>query len=139
MRRVFADSGFWIALRNKGDRFHDRSRQLVQWVAHNKCVLFVTPFIFGETQAFFSRSPTALKRVVLRDFWENPIVKIEQPSFEDQKQAIEILRQQEDKGYSFADAVSFSVMMRMKLPDVISYDRHFQQFGLFNVIDGSKL
>ena len=139
MRRVFADSGFCIALRNKADQFHDRSRQLVQWVAHNQYVLFVTPFIFGETQAFFSRAPAELKRMVIRDFWENPIVRCEQTTYEDQKQAVEILRQQEDKGYSFADALSFVTMLRLQLPDVISFDRHFHQFGQFNVIDGSKL
>ena len=138
MRQVFADSGFWIGLRNREDKFHNRSRQLVQWVAQHKCVLVVTPFIFAESQAFFSRAPE-LRRMVMRDFWENPIVRIEQPTYEHQKQALEILRQHHDKAYSFADAVSFVVMMRLKLPDVISFDRHFHQFGQFNVIDGSTL
>lgn len=138
MRQVFADSAFWIALRDKQDRFHPRSRNIAQWIAREKCRLIVTPFIFAETQAFFSRV-TELKQMVIRDLWENPIVRLEQPSYEDQKRAVEILRQQEDKTYSFADAVSFVVMARLQLTEVITFDKHFHQFGRFNVIDGTHL
>lgn len=138
MRRIFADSAFWIGLREKGDPFHKRSREIARWLVDNRCLLVVTPFIFGETQAYFCRIPE-IRDLVIRDFWSNPLVNFEQPTFQDQKQAVEILKQHKDKTYSFADAVSFVVMLRLGVTEVATFDRHFQQFGQFKVIDGSSL
>jgi len=138
MRRVFADSAYWIGLRNKTDPLHARSRKIAQWLVQNRCMLVVTPFIFAETQAYFCRVPE-LREMVIRDFWENPLVIFEQPSFLDQKEAVKILREHDDKSYSFVDAVSFVVMMRLGLTEVATYDRHFQQTGRFSVIDGAQL
>ncbi len=100
--------------------------------------MVVTPFIFAESQAYFCRVPE-IRRQVIRDFWENRAVVFEQPSYQDQEQAVNILREHEDKTYSFADAISFTVMQRLGLQEVVTFDRHFSQFGSFTVIDGSSL
>jgi predicted nucleic acid-binding protein len=76
---------------------------------------------------------------VVRDFWSNPALSYEQPSYEDQKKAVNILTEHKDKSYSFADAVSFVVMARLGLSEVVTFDRHFAQFGEFTVIDGSSI
>jgi predicted nucleic acid-binding protein len=104
----------------------------------NRCALVVTPFIFAESQAFFCRVPE-LRELIIRDFWANALVHFEQPTFQDQMKAVEILKQQRDKSYSFADAISFVVMTRLHIEEVATYDSHFKQFGQFNVIDGSDL
>jgi uncharacterized protein len=137
MRRVFVDSGYWIGLRNVRDRHHERSRALAQWLVTNRILLVVTPFIFAETQGYFCRIPE-IREQVIRDFWENPIVTIERPDLLDYQEALKLLKQR-DKSYSFADAISFVCMLRLGLNDVVSYDKHFEQFGQFNVIDGSQL
>jgi predicted nucleic acid-binding protein len=138
MRRVFADSAYWIGLRDKADPFHQRSRRIALWLVENRCSLIVTPFIFAESHAYFCRIPE-IRELVIRDFWSNPLVTIEQPSFQDQTKAVEILRQYRDKAYSFADAISFVTMMRLGIQEVATFDRHFQQFGQFSVIDGKSL
>jgi len=138
MRRIFADSAYWIGLRDKGDPFHVRSRKIAMWLVETRCRLVVTPFIFAESHAFFCRVPE-LRELVIRDFWQNPLIHIEQPTFQDQEQAVKILRNHRDKSYSFADALSFTVMARLELEEVVTFDRHFQQFGHFSVIDGSFL
>jgi predicted nucleic acid-binding protein len=137
MRRIFVDSAYWIGLRDKGDPHHHISRKVAKWLVENRLYLVVTPFIFAETHAYFSRIPE-IRELVIRDFWNNPIVNFEQPTFQDQTEALKILKQG-DKTYSFADAVSFVVMSRLGLQDVVTYDRHFRQFGKFNVIDGDSI
>ena len=137
MRRIFVDSSYWIALRNRQDRYHADSKRIARWLIDNRFYLVVTPFIFAETHAYFSRVPE-IREMVIRDFWENPIVKIEQPSPKDHIHAIELLHQR-DKTYSFADAVSFVVVDRLELRQAVSYDGHFHQFGQFKVIDGRHL
>jgi uncharacterized protein len=138
MRRLFADSAYWIGLRDKTDPFHTRSRKIAKWIVQNRYALVVTPFIFAESHAYFCRIPE-IREMVIRDFWENPLVTIEQPSYQDQTQAVGILREQRDKAYSFADALSFVIMMRLNIHEVATFDRHFQQFGQFTIIDGSSL
>ncbi len=138
MRRIFADSAYWIGLRDKAGPFHARSRKIATWLVHNRYSLVVTPFIFAESHAFFCRVPE-LRELIIRDFWANALVHFEQPTLQDQKRAVEILKHQRDKTYSFADAISFVVMERLRLNEVATFDEHFRQFGQFTVIDGSDL
>lgn len=135
MRKIFADSSYWIGLRDKRDECHLSCRKIATWVVAKQCRLVVTPFIFGETYAYFSRAKE-IRNLVIRDFWENPVVQFEQASYQDQQVAVEILKDNHDKTYSFADAISFTIMSRVELNDVITFDRHFRQFEKFNVIDG---
>lgn len=137
-KRVFADSAFWIGLRDKQDPFHSYSLRIRKWIVENRALLVISPFIFAETQAYFSRVPE-ISALVIRDFWENPIVQLEQPTYDDQKKAVEILKHHTDKSYSFADAVSFIIMLRLGLVEVLTFDRHFHQFGRFHVIDGKHI
>ena len=74
-------------------------------------------------------------QVVIRDFFENPILHYENPTIPDQHQALEILKNNRDKSYSFCDAVSFVVMERLGLKRVVTFDQHFEQFGNFEIIN----
>jgi uncharacterized protein len=138
MKRVFADSSYWIGLREKEDRFHVRSKKIAAWLVQNRYTLVVTPFIFAESHAYFSRV-REIRELIIRDFWANPLVEFEQPTYLDQTKAVEILKQHRDKSYSFVDAVSFTLMSRMQLSEVVTFDGHFRQFGHFQVIDGSNI
>ena len=138
MRRVLIDSSYWIALRDKRDPRMGTALRIAHWLVEVRAALVVTPFIFAETQAYYSRVPI-IRQLIIRDFWNNPLVTFEQPSFQDQEQAVEILKQHDDKSYSFADTVSFVVMQRLRVKEVVSFDRHFVQFGGFTVIDGKSL
>lgn len=138
MKRVFVDSGYWVGLRDKTDPFHVRARKIAAWLVQNRYSLVITPFIFAESYAFFCRVRD-LRELAIKDFWANPLVHFEQPSFQDQTKAVEILKKYGDKSYSFADAVSFVIMSRLGLEEVVTFDAHFRQFGQFRVIDGEEL
>lgn len=137
MRRVFIDSAFWIAFRLPKDPQNTQAQKIARWLSANRCTLVVTPFIFAESHAYFCRS--TIRHQVVRDFWQNPAVVFELPSYSDQEQAVSILNERPDKTYSFADAISFVIMMRLGLQEVVTFDRHFHQFGGFTVIDGTSL
>lgn len=137
MNQVFTDASFWIGLRNPRDQHYAASAQLARWLLEKRFHLMVTPLVFAEVHAQFSRARKT-KAQVLRDCWNNPIVRMEHPTPADYEQALEILRACEDKSYSFCDAVSFAVMLRLRIQQVVTFDHHFQQFGEFTVIDGSS-
>ena len=138
MKQIFADAGFWIGLRNPKDQFHLTAVQLAKRLLEGRSHLVLTPLVFAEVHAQFSRA-VKTRAQVIRDCWENPVVRMEQPIPLDQSQALEILRSQSDKTYSFCDAVSFALMLRLGIRDVVTFDEHFHQFGQFNVIDQNSI
>lgn len=136
MSQIFVDSGYWIGLRDKEDDYHTKARRITHWLIDEKAELLVTPFIFAEVQAFFSRMPN-IRQQIIGDFWNNPIVRIEQPTLADQEGAVQVLKKQRDKAFSFTDALSFVVMLRLGITTAVSFDQHYRQFGQFEVIDGT--
>ena len=74
------------------------------------------------------------KRLIIQDFDNNPLVQIEAITNADQQQAFELLRSQTDKTYSLCDAISFVVIRRLGVSQVLSFDKHFRQFGEFEII-----
>jgi predicted nucleic acid-binding protein len=133
MNAVLADSSFWVGLRHPRDQHHERAKRIARELLARRISLVTTPLIFAEVHAAFSRMPLLRERVI-RDFWENPTVQIEDVDRADQRAALELLRAHADKAYSFCDACSFTVMERLELREVASFDDHFRQIGRFEVI-----
>ncbi len=134
MIAVFADSSFWMGLRHPRDQYHERAKRIARDLLSQRVMLVVTPLIFAEVHGAFSRMRLLRERVI-RDFWENAAVHMEEVSHADQRGAIELLRTYDDKEYSFCDACSFVVMERMGLRRAATFDDHFRQMGKFDVID----
>jgi predicted nucleic acid-binding protein len=133
-RMVFIDASYWIALRVQRDINHAKAGTIAVELAGNRFALVSTSFVFAEIHARFSRFPN-LRQAVISDFFENPIMQYESPTVRDQKLALDILRTHNDKSYSFCDAVSFVVMERMGLKRVVTFERHFEQFSDFEIIN----
>jgi predicted nucleic acid-binding protein len=138
VNQIFVDSGYWIALRDERDHLHANARGLAVWMLRQRAELIVTPFIFAEVQGYYSRMRN-IRQQVIRDIWENPVVRVEQALPADQQEAVELLKKHADKNFSFCDAVSFALILRLKIRRVVSFDHHFRQFGQFEVIDGSEM
>jgi uncharacterized protein len=95
---------------------------------------FVTTLpVVCEIHAHFSRSPL-IRNTVLQELCENPLVTIEAVSHHDQRAALTILQTHRDKEYSLSDALSFVIMRRLNIRRAMSFDKHFRQFGGFEVI-----
>lgn len=131
--KVFIDASFWIALRDARDPWHDRARTLTRELLTQRTPLVFTSLVFAETHAHFSRS-LRMRLQVMKDAQQNPAMQWEPVSTADESEAMALLRQTNDKQYSFADAVSFIVMRRLQLRRAASFDKHFHQFGEFEVI-----
>jgi predicted nucleic acid-binding protein len=137
MKMVFADAGFWIGLRDLKDQFHPHAVRLSKKLLSDRVHLVLTPYVFAEVYAQFSRAPQSRERVV-RDCWGNPVVRMEQVTPHDQRQALGILKGNPDKSYSFCDAISFAVMLRLQISSALSFDEHFRQFGHFQILGANS-
>ncbi len=131
--RVFLDASFWIAYREPREPLSPRALEILRRLFDAR-TRFVTTFpVLCEIQAYFSRH-AARRQTVLRDLWENPVVDFEDITYRDQESAVALLRSHGDKSFSLCDATSFVVMRRLGLRRAVSFDRHFQQIGGFEVI-----
>ena len=131
--RVFMDSSFWILLRDSKEPEHGRVVDVMRELLGNRGQLVVTEMVLAETHAYFCRSPIRSLQI-LDDFENNRAIHCEPAGPSDQQEAIQLLRQNRDKNYSYCDAMSFVVMRRLGIRKAASADHHFRQIGEFEVI-----
>ena len=133
MNAVFVDASYWIALRDRNEERHTRARRLGTELAAQRTPLCTTTFVFAEVYAYFARSPV-LREQLIHDFWESGAIRLIDPAYTDQEEAIRLLLSQPDKDYSFCDAVSCVIIRQFDLRRVAAFDHHFHQFGGFDVL-----
>jgi uncharacterized protein len=130
MRRIFADTFYWIAVVNPRDRAHARAitigktLQPVQIITTDEVL---TEFLnyFAERGAFLR---TAAARTVERMHNDRNIRVL--PQTRDSFLAGQRLyRARPDKGYSLTDCISMDLMRREGLTEVLTDDGHFAQEG----------
>ena len=130
---ILIDSAFWIALRDRRDRNHQRASELIREILGNRWPIVITDFVFAETHAYFVRS-IPLRKQVIRDLQENPVVRTEPIEPADRQRALEFLSEYDDKDWSYCDALSFAVIERLGIRVAASFDHHFDQPGTFEVL-----
>lgn len=65
---------------------------------------------------------------------EEPLVEIIWTDRALHEQAMQLLRQRLDKGYSLCDAMSFIVMRQRGISTALTTDRHFEQEGFIKML-----
>ena len=130
---IFVDTSFWVSLRDRREQYHAQARVIMMETIRQRVPLVATLLILAETHTYFSRSKP-LREQILRDFLENPVVRLEDVTSTDRDAAVHLLRKHDDKDYPLADATSFAVMQRLGIRRVLSFDVHFRQFGGFEVL-----
>lgn len=130
---IFLDASFWIVYRNEKDLRHPMARHMVEQIFARKVLLATSLPVICEVHAYFARM--RLKReLIVKDLCENRVIQIEELSYQDQADALALLRDHQDKTYSLCDALSFVVMRRLNIRRALTFDRHFRQFGEFEII-----
>lgn len=130
MTRVFADTGYWIAILNKRDGLHEKARQIT---AELKPVeIFTTEMVLAEFLNEFAswglqvRAAAAQMVDSLRDRADTIIVEQAHAQF---VAALRIYKTYDDKRWSLTDCASFQVMKEKDLTAAFTHDRHFEQMG----------
>jgi uncharacterized protein len=137
MTLTFIDASFWIALRARTAPEHPTAVAIGRQLASERTFLACTDLVFAEVYAYFSRA-RLLREQVIGDFWDNRVMRFQEVLYQDKIAAIELLRQHKDKTYSFCDAISFTVMRRLRIRRAASFDLHFRQMAEFDIIDTAE-
>ena len=130
MKRVFADTFFFIALLDRTDSWHERARLASMMLGDTQVV--TSDAVIVEFVNFFSDSNAAIRQRVVQRVHRI----LQAPEFEmlpmtrsAMLAGLTLHAQRPDKGYSLTDCISMQMMRELAIFDVLTHDHHFAQEG----------
>lgn len=139
MKRVFVDTGGFVALLVPEDQMHTRASALFESAAQECWTLVTTNAVVVETYSVLLArakdgrgAAISFLDAVAEDQTQGLAVERVRP--DDELNAITLLRAHSDKTYSLCDALSFVVMERLGITEAIAFDRHFREYGRFTIL-----
>ena len=129
MRRVFADTSYWIALVNPRDQIHAKAVSVTQQLSPVR--ILTSEMVLAEVLNSFSDGGP-LRHAVggmvqkLSSNWDVVIVPQTSEQFET---ALRRYKQAADKSWSLTDCASFQVMEAEQIQAALTHDQHFAQAG----------
>jgi uncharacterized protein len=128
MRRIFADTSYWMALVNPRDQIHEKALSVSRQLSSESLV--TTDMVLAEVLNSFSDSlyREAVGRMVA-SLREDPSLTIAPQTRSQFDGALQRYRQAADKGWSLTDCASFQVMEAEQIRAALTHDQHFGQAG----------
>lgn len=130
MRRVFADSGYWIALVHRGDGLHQTAVELSRSLGPTR--LITSELVLVEVLNFLAEKGSSLRQAAaalvdsVKGNPNNDVIQLTSIQF---SKALKRYRDRTDKAWSLTDCASFIVMEQCGLTEALAHDRHFEQAG----------
>lgn len=134
MRRVFVDTGAFVALRNRSEREHVAAREALDALVSERAMLITSNYVFAETYtALLVRVGRAEAIEWGRRFRASSAIELVRVDEALEREAWAILESHDDKRWSYADATSFALMDREGVHEAFAFDHHFAQRGLIQL------
>lgn len=130
MKRVFADTNYFVALLNRNDEHHAAAHQAKRGLT--AVHLITTDEVLGEFLTFFCglgpKARHAAVQVVegLRRDTRVTVVEQSRATFDS---GLDRYKRFADKEWSLVDCVSFELMRRDSITEALTDDHHFEQAG----------
>ncbi len=130
MRRLFADSVYWIAIANPKDQWHLKAVDVMRSLG--PASLMTTEEVLGEFLAYYS-SHGLLPRInaaqVVEDALTDLLVVVRPQSHQSFSPGSPCTRLGPDKDYSLTDCISMEAMRQEGITEILTHDNHFTQEG----------
>ena len=127
---IFVDTSAWLALINKSDAFHSKTKRIRNMLIKDNVRFFVTNYVLVEIANSLSRiqfRPAAIKLIgSIQKSNDIEIVKIDEEIY---TEAWNLYCSRPDKEWSLTDCASFVVMNRNGIRKAFTTDHHFEQTG----------
>ena len=131
MRRLFADTFYWVALLYRRDPWHARVAAFSRTTTATDRVV-TTDAVLTEVLAALSAGGAHLRQeavTLVDDLLNDPQVRVVEATRGLFLEGLSLYRARPDKAYSLTDCISMQVMRREGLTDVLTNDHHFTQEG----------
>jgi uncharacterized protein len=129
MRRVFADTSYWIALVNPRDQIHAKAVSVTQQLS--PVSILTSEMVLAEVLNSFSDGGPLRHAVggMVQKLRSNRDVVIVPQTSEQFESALRRYKQAGDKSWSLTDCASFQVMETEQIEAALTHDQHFAQAG----------
>lgn len=130
MRRVFADTLYWVAIARPNDSWGEAAR--TARAALGAVELVTTEEVLSEFLAALSKGGPFVRRIAVKMVQEiltDASVQVVPQSHTGFLNGLDRFAAREDKSYSLTDCVSMNVMQSQDIIEVLTNDYHFAQDG----------
>ncbi len=131
--RVFVDTSAYYAFADVTEEKHAAAQAAAQRFYREGVEFSTTNFIAAEMYALVLTRVGRATAIRVLDRLYASGTRIVRATEGDETRAREILRRNQDKDYSYVDAISFAIMQRLHIRLAWAYDQHFAQFGFVQV------
>ncbi|MBH8575557.1 type II toxin-antitoxin system VapC family toxin [Nostocaceae cyanobacterium CENA369] len=131
MKKVFADTGYWIALLNSGDELHLKARRVTASLMPFLQIV-TSEMVFTELLNAFSKQGRLFRQAavdVINQSLNNPNIEVVPQTSNLFISALELYNQRLDQSWSHTDCASFKIMQQQNILEALAYDKHFEQAG----------
>ncbi len=129
-RKIFVDTGAWLALADASDDLHDTARAIYPSVLRPGVRLFTTNLVVAETYNLIRRRISFQASLrFLRSLRASPRLERVYSNAGLENAAEELLQSYADQDFSLVDAVSFAYMRTEEIDEAFAFDKHFTTVG----------
>lgn len=130
MRRIYADTVYWIALANPLDQWHPLAVRANQ--TSRAATIITSEEILIEFLAHFSGQGRTIREGAAHyagRVLSNPGIIVRPQSHQSFLDGFALYKARPDKEYSLTDCISMEAMRQEGITDVLTHDDHFTQEG----------
>jgi predicted nucleic acid-binding protein len=134
LRRVFADTLYWLAIFIPGDQWAEAAR----FADVGDALLVTTEEVLTEFLTAVSAHGDHARRFacrLVREILNDPGVDVVAQSHESFLAGLALYERRPDKQYSLVDCISMNVMRQHGIHEILTHDRHFSQEGFIRLLD----
>ena len=133
--KLFVDTSAFIALVDRTDKNHQSAKKCYREIIQSGNSLVSSNFVMCETLNYLRTRISYSVSIEFREStYKSNILEISFINLETEEAAYKIFKKYKDKDFSFTDCTSFALMETEKIKKVFSFDRHFMQYGSFQMI-----
>jgi predicted nucleic acid-binding protein len=129
-KTLFVDTSAWYAVADQSDQYHRGAVAIYPSLLTRYHHLTTTNLVIAETYILIRRSIGHDAGIrFLENIATSPRIRKVYSDSALEERAEKILRKYQDQDFSYADAVSFSVMKQHGIVEAFSFDQHFRTVG----------
>jgi predicted nucleic acid-binding protein len=130
--KLFIDTWGWLVLEDSRDPQHRAASRIYAAAARASGNIFTTNFVLDETfSRLFRRRPFEEASRFAKGLMQSPFIEIEEITPARFRRAFDLRLTFRDKpDISFTDLTSMAIAVELKIVDILTGDRHFNQAGL---------
>ncbi|PWU00602.1 MAG: nucleic acid-binding protein [Terriglobia bacterium] len=134
MRRIFADTLYWLAIFLPRDAWADTAKA----ADCSDALLITTEEVLSEFLAAVSGHGDHTRRLacrLVREILNDPGIEVVAQSHESFLAGLALYERRPDKQYSLVDCISMNVMRQKHVQEILTHDWHFSQEGFVRLLD----